>query len=233
MEDEEIYKNFKLMIKNLFILTSILILSSIAGHAQRHQVNGQITVFDSIPVMNAQILVKSTDSTYKSDEQGLFKIHCSEKDKIIIKAEGFVRERIKINEETEKLNINLQLKSNPKNREIALGYGHIKERDKFFAASSMHDNNNDFWRYSNMIELIEGKFAGVDTYGGKIVIRGISSVAGDSTPLIVVDGVRVDYEYLKMISPGDVKSIDIIKDGTTAMYGSEGANGVIVIETKK
>lgn len=221
------------MIKNLFLLFCILILSSIAGYAQLHQINGQVTVFDSIPVVKAQILVKSTDSIYKSDEQGLFQIHCSEKDKVIIKAEGFSNQRIKIEEDTQKLNINLRLKANPKNREIALGFGHIKERDKFFAASSMDNNNNDFSMYSSMIELIEGKLSGVDTYGGKVVIRGIGSASGDNTPLIIVDGVKVDYEYFNMIPPSDVKSIDVIKDGTTAMYGMEGANGVIVIETKK
>ncbi|MCF8362662.1 MAG: TonB-dependent receptor plug domain-containing protein [Prolixibacteraceae bacterium] len=221
------------MIKNLFILLSILILSSITAYAQLNQINGQVTVFDSIPVVKAQILVKSTDSIYESDEQGLFKIHCSEKDKVIIKAEGFSNQRIKIKEDTEKLNIDLRLKANPKNREIALGYGHIKERDKFFAASSMHDNGNDFSMYSSMIELIEGKLSGVDTHGGKVVIRGIGSASGDNTPLIIVDGVRVAYEYFNTIPPAEVKSIDVIKDGTAAMYGSEGANGVIVIETKK
>ena len=218
---------------SIFAISLVFIWASSGAFSQQRQIKGQVTVFDSIPVMEAQMRVKSTDSIYKTDENGMFQIQCSNRDKIIVKANGFRRKRIRVKEDTKKLNINLKLKSNSKSREMAYGSGHVKERDKLYTASSLHDKNNDFSSYSNMLELIEGKFPGVDTYGGKVVIRGIASPSGDNSPLIIVDGVQVAYEYFNMIAPGDVKSIDIIKDGTAAMYGSEGGNGVILIETKK
>ncbi len=223
------------MKKFLFIsaISLGLIITSTRVSSQSRQIIGRVIALDSIPIIKAQVLVKSTDSIYQSGENGMFKIICSNKDRIIVTANGFKSEKVKIKEDTEDLLINLELKTNPESLDIAYGFGHVKDRDRLFAASSLHDKNNDFSSYNNMLELIEGKFPGVDTYGGVIVIRGIGSPSGNNNPLIIVDGVRVEYEYFNRIAPRDVKSIDVIKDGTTAMYGADGGNGVIIVETKK
>jgi len=84
-----------------------------------------------------------------------------------------------------------------------------------------------------MVDLIRDHVAGVQVINGEIVIRGTKSFYGSSEALIVVDGVITDRRTLDMISPVDVKSVDVIKDGASAVYGSRGANGVIIIETKK
>jgi TonB-dependent SusC/RagA subfamily outer membrane receptor len=75
--------------------------------------------------------------------------------------------------------------------------------------------------------------AGAQVTNGEIILRGDNSFRSSSAALIVVDGVIVDYDFLNTLSPVQVKSIDAIKDGTSAIYGSRGANGVILIETKK
>ena len=91
-------------------------------------------------------------------------------------------------------------------------------------------------KYNDIFEMIRGKVPGV-TVGQagpgqmpSIVIRGIGTNSGQTQPLFVVDGVQTDN--IASINPEDVDSIDIIKDGTSAIYGMQGANGVILITTK-
>jgi len=84
-----------------------------------------------------------------------------------------------------------------------------------------------------MYDLLISQFAGVQITNGEIIIRGNRSFQGSSAALIVVDGVISDTDILRTISPIDVKSISVIKDGSSAIYGSRGANGVLIIETRK
>ena len=91
----------------------------------------------------------------------------------------------------------------------------------------------DFSQYRDIYELIQGRFAGVQIIGSDIVIRGINSINSSSAALIVVDGITVDAATLRSIPPIQVKSINVIKDGSAAIYGSRGANGVVIIETRR
>ena len=84
-----------------------------------------------------------------------------------------------------------------------------------------------------MYELIRGRFAGVQIVNNEIIIRGINSINSSSAALIVIDGVPVDNSVLNTLPPIQVKSVNILKDGSAAIYGSRGANGVVIIETKK
>jgi len=125
------------------------------------------------------------------------------------------------------------LKPGTKNREIAIGYGHVLDSEKLNAVSTLNNEDVDFSQYTNMYELIRGRFAGVQIMNGEIIIRGINSINSSSAALIVLDGVAVDNSILYTLSPIQVKSVNIIKDGSSAIYGARGANGVVLIETKK
>ncbi len=216
----------------VLVFSLFMVLSSMEVFSQQRQITGQVTVFDSIPVIGANVQLRSNDSLFKTDENGFFQIESSGRDRITVTANGFRRERIRINDDTGELSINLKLKSSPGNIDAVYEYGHVEDRDRLFAASSLSANDEDFSSYISMLDLIEGRFPGIDVYGGRIVIRGVSSVGGNTEPLIVVDGVEVTYQYFTMITPNDVKSINIIKDGATAMYGSRGGNGVVVVKTR-
>jgi TonB-dependent SusC/RagA subfamily outer membrane receptor len=82
-----------------------------------------------------------------------------------------------------------------------------------------------------MYDLLQSM--GAQVAGGDIVLRGSTSFGGSSAALIVVDGGIVDGGYLRTLNPKDVKNVNLIKDGSSAVYGSRGTNGVVVIETKK
>ena len=84
-----------------------------------------------------------------------------------------------------------------------------------------------------MYDVIRGRFAGVQIINGEIIIRGINSINSSNAALIIVDGIPSDGSILNTIPPVQVKSINIIKDGSSAIYGSRGSNGVVLIETKR
>jgi TonB-dependent SusC/RagA subfamily outer membrane receptor len=94
-------------------------------------------------------------------------------------------------------------------------------------------NEASFSRYSNIFEMIQGQFPGVEVRNQEIIIRGNDSFHLSSAALIVLDGVIVESDILQNLRPVEVKNISVIKDGSAAVYGSRGANGVVIIETRK
>ncbi|HDR52030.1 MAG TPA: TonB-dependent receptor, partial [Mariniphaga anaerophila] len=206
---------------------------SIFATAQDRVIHGVVTTFDSIPLIDAEIQVRSTNQTVLTDTLGRFSVAVNSKDRLKVSANGFFNQKVKLEEKTKVVAVNLKLKPGDKNREYAIGYGHVSDRDKLNALASLNSNDMDFSQYSNIYELIKGRFAGVQVVNGEIIIRGINSINSSSAALIVVDGVPVDGSALSSIPPIQVKSINVIKDGSSAIYGSRGANGVVLIETKR
>lgn len=220
---------------NLFTKVSfllLLLLSAFCGNTQEKIVHGVVTAFDSIPLINVEIKVQSTKQIVKTDTLGRFSVVCNEKDKLKVTAEGFYSEKAAVKNQTKVVAVNLQLKEGEKAREYAIGYANVADRDKLNAIASLSSDEIEFGQYTNMYDLIRGKFAGVQIINGEVVIRGIKA-NGNSAALIVVDGVSRNGSVLSALSPSQIKSISIIKDGSSSIYGIKGANGVVVIEKKK
>lgn len=214
-------------------LPFVLILLSITGFSQDKIIHGQVFTFDSIPVVNAQVKVKSTKQVVQTDTIGRFSVSCLPEDILKVSADGFYTQKVKLQDKIKLVLVNIKLKPGEKNREIAIGYGHVSDRDKLNSVANINNNDFDFSQYSNMYEVIRGRFPGVQISNGEIIIRGVHSLNSSSAALIVLDGVPVDNSILSSIPPVQVKSINIIKDGSSAIYGVRGSNGVVLIETKK
>jgi TonB-dependent SusC/RagA subfamily outer membrane receptor len=217
-----------LLIGFLFILCGF----SMQIKGQEKIIRGMITTFDSIPVMKASVKVKRTKQVVYSDSLGHFSIPCKVGDKLQFTAKGFNTYNVNIDTKIRYIFVNLLLKPGPENVEYAIGYGHVKERDKIYAISSLKNGVVDFSLYNNMFELIKGRFPGVSVENGEIIIRGQRSINSSNAALIVVDGMVVDNSYLSLIPPNNVASVDVLKDAASSIYGSRGANGVVIIETK-
>lgn len=200
--------------------------------AQSHVIHGVIHVFDSIPLIGVEVTAKSSKLTVKTDSLGQFVISCNEKDKLKIKANGYYNQNVNIDPEVKLVAINMKMKPGEKQREYAIGYGHASERDRIAAISNVTNKDSDFSRYNNMYDLIRSHL-GVQVIRGEVIVRGDKTFQGNNAALIVVDGALFDGEILRTMSPLDVKSISVIKDGNSAVYGSRGVNGVVIIETKK
>jgi TonB-dependent SusC/RagA subfamily outer membrane receptor len=201
--------------------------------SQDRIVYGVVHAFDSIPLIRAEVFVKSNKQTAFTDSTGRFTVFCGSKDRITIMARGFKTQKVKINEKIKIVAVNLRLKPGGKKLEYDIGYGHVSEGDRTTAASTLAKNEATFSRYSNIFEMIQGQFSGVEVRNEEIIIRGNDSFNSSSAALIVLDGVIVEADILRNLRPVEVKNISVVKDGSAAVYGSRGANGVVIIETRK
>lgn len=211
----------------------MLAFSIFTSSAQERVISGMVTTFDSLPLIGADVKVISSKDIVQTDTLGRFFVKVEPKDKLKVSAKGFFSETVKLDENIKMALINLKLRPTEKSREYAIGYGYVKDADKLNALSQLTNDDLNFSQYTNMYDLISGRFAGVSVDpSGDIIVRGVNSINLSSGALIVVDGVAQDKSVLNILSPNDVKSINVIKDGSAAIYGSRGANGVVIIETK-
>lgn len=167
-----------------------------------------------------------------TDSVGQFTVKCNQSDKLKVRASGFYSQSVKIESKITYAAINLKLMSGEKNKEFALGVIRTTDHDKLNALASLNSNDIDYSQYRTVFEAISGRIPGVSIVGGDIIIRGNSSISGPTPALIVIDGVASTSSALNVMNPVIIKSINVIKDGSSAIYGSRGANGVLVVETK-
>ena len=216
-------------------LIAACLLFSITSIAQTRVVKGEITTFKKYPVQNVEVASKKAKSTVMTDSLGQFAIVCNEKDVILIKAKVFQALSEKVKADDDFISVNLVFRDTPENREIATGMGYVTHEQLTFALAHMADENNDFCNYTDVFTLVKGKFPGVTVKSNSmgtdgIFIRGDKSIYGDNEAIYVVDGIRVGD--VSFVNPCEMATIDILKDGGAALYGSQAANGVVVIETK-
>ena len=221
--------------KRLFILAAILLVTAGISFAQTRVVYGKLTAYNQYPVKNVEIKTKKSKATVNSDSLGQFSIVVAEDDVIRIKPKAFKAVMRKVKPDMDTLLINLVFIDTKSNRKLATGYGYMDAQDLTYAVSHLEQENNEYCNYSNIFDLIVGRFPGVQVdrtmSGGAIYIRGLSSINMSNEALYVVDGAVTSQ--INYIHPCDIRSIDVIKDGMAAIYGARGANGVVVIETKR
>jgi TonB-dependent SusC/RagA subfamily outer membrane receptor len=124
---------------------------------------------------------------------------------------------------------------------VVIGYQSIKRKDVMASVSSISAKDLRDIPANSAAEVLNGRLAGVTATSAegspdaniRIRVRGGMSITGDNSPLYILDGVQVE-NALSLIAPQDIQSVDVLKDAAaTAIYGARGANGVIVITTKK
>jgi len=123
---------------------------------------------------------------------------------------------------------------------VVIGYATVKRKDVTGAVAGINQQDIKSRPVTTALEALQGKVAGVDITSstrpgvlGDITIRGVRSIAASSTPLFVVDGIPLTTGSIDNINPYDIESIDVLKDASaTAIYGSRGANGVVIVTTK-
>jgi TonB-dependent SusC/RagA subfamily outer membrane receptor len=214
-----------------FIALAIGIFLASSVFAQTRVLYGRLTTFNTYPVQNVEITSKKGKSATASDSLGQFSIVCMEDDVINIKPKAFRPVKKRVKPDTDSLVINLIFLDSKKNREIAVGYGYVKESDLLYAVSNLQQENNEYCYYDDVFDVIQGRFAGVWVENGEVIVRGSNSMTGSNAAIFVVDGIIVNS--VDWLIPCDIKSISILKDGSAAAYGSRGANGVVIIETIK
>lgn len=224
------------------ILLMLCMLFMGAAKAQNlKKVTGTVLDEQNSTIIGASVVQKSSGGKINgttTDANGNFSISVPENATLVISYIGFLSQEISV---TNQNNVQIILKEDSKALQtvVVVGYGVMRKKDLTGAVASVGNKAIKDQPIASVAEALQGRAAGVMvTNSGapgsnsSIRIRGLGSI-NDSSPLVVIDGVPTDLN-LNAINQNDVESIDILKDASaTAIYGSRGANGVILISTKK
>jgi len=205
---------------------------------QRIKITGVIKDISGEPVSGATIKVKGATTGTATDLDGKFILEVSENAVLQISYIGYITQEI-IATDGKILNITLLEDTEALEEVVVIGYGTQKRRDLTGAIVSVKKEDITIAPTSNVMESLQGRISGMDIVKSSgqvgsdvsILLRGSRSIYGDNSPLFIIDGLPGSYSQ---INPSDVESVDVLKDASaTAIYGSAGANGVVIITTKR
>jgi TonB-dependent starch-binding outer membrane protein SusC len=222
-------------------LVGILMLSVMAFAQQARTVKGKVTdeKGEAIPGVNVSIQGTTIGTITDIDGNYVIEIDSPEKAVLLFSFIGYEPMTVAVGNQAT-INPKLKEESIGLNEVVAIGYGVVRKKDLTGAVSSIKSDEISKTSSSNAMQAMQAKMPGMDITqasgqaGAKvnITVRGQRSLTASNDPLILVDG--VEYGSTLDINPSDIESMDVLKDASsTAIYGSKGANGVILITTKK
>jgi len=205
-------------------------------------VRGKVVDEEGLPLAGVSIQEKGKSNGTTSKEDGSFSLTVSDVNAVLaFSFVGYLSQEIKVGNQVLML-VTLQPISNKLNEVIVIGYGTVKKKDLTGAVASVKMADIERAPVKSFEEALGGRVAGVtatsdDGQPGasvNIVIRGNNSLTQDNSPLYVIDGFPLENPNNNAINPAEIASIEILKDASsTAIYGARGANGVVLITTKK
>lgn len=207
--------------------------------AQTKMISGTVTDENGEPIIGASIRIKNSQMGTVSGIDGNFSLEVSPEDILVISYVGYKTQEIKVGEQT-KLTIRLVEDVKMIDELVVVGYGIQRKSDLTGAISSVKPKDITSVVTTNVLEALQGRVSGVDLVrssgqagaGLSFTVRGERSITASNAPLILVDG--IPYGSNIDLNSTDIESIEILKDASsTAIYGSKGANGVIIITTKR
>jgi len=208
--------------------------------AQQRTVTGIVQdAHTKMPLSSAVIGAGSRSQKVTADLMGKFSIRLNAEDSVLnVTYVGYLPVQVPVEGKSNVI-VGMEPAADNLNDVVVIGYGTVKKRDLTGAVTSIKSEDLTLTPTANAMDAVQGKAPGVDIQkssgragaGVNVVIRGNRSIYGDNTPLYIIDGIPGDYSKL---NPNDIASIDILKDASsTAIYGSAGANGVVIITTKQ
>ncbi len=222
------------MMKRFFNILAVALLPIMA---QAMVVTGQVTDSNGEPIIGANVVVKGATTGTITDFDGNYSLDVPENATLIFSYLGMASQEIPVTSNT----ISVVLKEDNQVLEevVVTGYGTTKKRDLVTAVGSVNADQLKDVPVASAAEALQGKMAGVSVVTAegspdadvKIRVRGGTSLTQSSDPLYIVDGFQVSS--IADIPPSNIQSMDVLKDAAaTAIYGAQGANGVIIITTK-
>jgi TonB-dependent SusC/RagA subfamily outer membrane receptor len=227
------------MKKSYFLLFLALITTALLN-AQNSEVNGSVSGADGLSIPGANVLIQGSSTGTTTDFDGNFSISVKSGDVLIVSYIGFLTQSITISNQTS-LTIVLQSDTSELDEVVVVGYGTQRKSNLTGAISKVTNEKLDQIGVARVDDALIGQVSGVNIQATEgeagsaptIRIRGVGSINGGLDPLIVVDGMVVDNDYLGSLDINDIASFEILKDAaSTAIYGSRGSKGVIMITSK-
>ena len=212
---------------------------SVLSVMQGKTITGQILDETGESMIGVSVLVKGTTIGTVTDFDGNYTLEVpSGKNILEISYIGYKTKEITIGNNS-LINIKMEPDTQALDEVVVIGYGTVKKRDLTGAVASMKNEDVTVAPTSNVMEALQGKIAGMDIVKSSgqvgedvsILLRGSRSIYGSNEPLFIIDGIPGSYSQ---VNPSDIESVDVLKDASsTAIYGSAGANGVVIITTKR
>ncbi|RXK86198.1 SusC/RagA family TonB-linked outer membrane protein [Filimonas effusa] len=233
------------------LVTLLLLLFSFFAHAQSGNltVGGQVTDTSGVPLSGANVAVKGTSQVTTTNAEGRFRLAAvSPRAVLVISYKGYRSQEVAVNNQRT-LTVTMEVEVNKLDDVIVVGYGTQRKAATTGAIASVKAADITQTPVVNVAQGLQARVSGVQITqnnaapGGNISvrIRGTNSINGSSEPLYIVDGIQISNEAsvtdaspLSTINPNDIESVEVLKDASaTAIYGARGANGVVIISTKR
>ena len=224
-------------------LFTMLMLCGVLAFAQNRVVTGKVTDGNGSPVSFATVKLKGSPTGLSADANGSFSIKVSDNSVLEVSASGFKSSEIAMTAGLN--NLTVILVPNAELKEVVITTA-LNQRAKAtsigYSVATVRNEELNRVRVVNVANGLTGKVSGLNiqsTNNGvfentRILLRGIRSLTGSNTPLLVVDGVTMSLDLFSSISPNDVADVTVLKSNSAAaLYGQDGANGAILVTTKK
>jgi TonB-linked SusC/RagA family outer membrane protein len=228
-------------LKLTWLLTLFMAFVMQFSFSQEKTVTGTVTTAtDGLPLPGASVVVKGTSKGQQTDFDGKFTIRANQGDVLVISYVGMTASEVIVGA-SNSYEVALE-DSSELDEVIIVGYSSISKATSKAATVRITSETIENRPNASFIQTLSGQVAGLNitTQSGQpggnslVQLRGVSSLNGNTEPLFIIDGAPVDQDNFRSLNPQDIESIDVLKDaGATAIYGNRGANGVIVIKTRR
>lgn len=228
--------SYKVLDNNFIVITPRSLL-------QQHKVTGTIKdAKTGEALIGVTIVIDGTTKGYFSDASGKYSLDVPDNNTILsFSYVGYINQKITVGIQST-IDVQMDVEVQTLSDVVVIGYGTARKSDLTGSVTSVTSKNFENQPVTNVTSALQGRAAGVSISnlsgapGGntRIRIRGANSITGGNDPLFVVDGMQLSSFNLNDLNPADVENIEILKDASaTAIYGSRGANGVVLITSKK
>lgn len=242
---------------NLLLAIAMMALLNASAYAQSKVIKGVIKDASGLPVPGVNVLIKGGQKGVSTDLDGSYSINAAPGNILVYSFIGFKKQEITVGN-ANVYDVVLKEEDNSLEEVVVVGYGVKKKKDLTGSIVSVGAEEIASRPVVNAVQAMQGKAAGVDIASnerpgtvGAITIRGARSISASNAPLYVVDGIPLNTKLvtdattgkisvdqntggIDFLNPTDIETIDVLKDASaTAIYGSRGANGVVIITTKK
>jgi len=239
----------KQVYRSLFIASVCLFLSSLGiAQAQAQAITGKVSDESGRGIPGVNVIKKGTTEGTTTDADGVFSINVASGTTLVFSFIGYTPQEVPVTNQT---NLNITLKEDiaTLSEVVVVGYGEMRKADLAAAQTSISSKDISRTINTTIDQAIQGRAAGVyvtqnsGTPGGgvSVAIRGINTITGNNEPLYVIDGVQIQGSTsasgtnpLSALNPQDIENLEILQGpNATAIYGSRGTNGVVLITTKR
>ncbi len=232
-------KKLKFYLLCLVMMMALCMTGEQAFGQQQRAVSGTVTNYDSEPLPGVSVVIKETLKGTITDRDGMYSLsNVPEGATLMYSFVGMITKEVPVGNQTS-IDVTMEIDAIGIEEVVAVGYGTLRRSDLTGSVMSVGSEKYEAQPILRMDQALQGRAAGVQvsqTSGApgapmKIRIRGVNSITGDNNPLYVMDGITIGD--IGSINVDDIASMEVLKDASaTAIYGSRGANGVILITTK-